>query len=70
MARLGSPNLNKTYNTGALPDTKGGGKVLAVEIVSADPTLVSGQPRVWFNTTDNKLKISPDGVNTKSVQLS
>lgn len=67
MARLGSPNLNKSYNPGALADTKGQGKVLALEILAADPTLVAGQPRLWFNTTDNKIKISIDGAATKET---
>lgn len=69
MARIGSPDLNKTFNPGALPDTKGKGQVLAVEFLSADPTLTKGQPRVWFNTATSTLKVSADGQTTKSVAL-
>lgn len=70
MARLGSPALNNTFNPGALPDTKGEGQVLAIELLSADPTLTKGQPRVWYNTTTGHLKVSADGQSSKSVALS
>lgn len=46
--------------------TNGQGMELTIEILSADPTLTAGVPRVWFNTTDKKIKVSADGSTTYS----
>lgn len=40
---------------------------ITVEVLLADPTLTSGEPRIWINTTTSLLKFSADGVVTKTV---
>lgn len=57
-----------TFKPSALANTDGveavAGQTLTIEFLSADPTLVSGVPRVWINTTTHLLKWTDDGVTT------
>lgn len=60
-----------TFKPGALANAGGvdaaAGQTLTVEFLSADPTLVSGTPRIWVNTTSGTLKFTADGSTTKTV---
>jgi len=64
-------NTNSTFKPNALANasgtvTNGTGMELTIEVLSADPTLTAGVPRIWFNTTDKKIKVSVDGSTTYS----
>lgn len=52
---LGNMNGSKTIN----------GQELTVEFLTANPTNVSGVPRIWFNMTDFKL-YTYDGTTLRS----
>lgn len=64
-------STNSTFKNSALPNVAGvdtaAGQTLAVEFLAADPTLVSGVPRVWVNTTTAVMKFTADGSVTKTI---
>lgn len=54
------PDIQGTWKQTAFANTSGAasvaGQELTVEFLTADPTNVSGVPRVWINLTDKKIK--------------
>lgn len=52
-------SVNNTFRANTLANTSGittiNGTELTVEFLTANPTNVSGVPRIWFNLTDFKL---------------
>lgn len=64
-------DTSSTYKNSALANVAGvdaaAGQTLTVEFLTADPTLVSGVPRIWVNTTSGVLKFSHNGSTTKTV---
>lgn len=64
-------NTNDTFKNTALANVGGvdaaAGQTLTVEFLSADPTLVAGEPRIWVNTTSGTLKFTHNGTTTKTV---
>lgn len=64
-------SVNNTFKPGTLANAAGiaaaAGQTLTVEFLAADPTLVSGTPRIWVNTTSGTLKFTHNGTTTKTV---
>lgn len=52
-------SVNNTFRANTLANTSGittiNGTELTIEFLTANPTNVSGIPRIWFNLTDFKL---------------
>jgi hypothetical protein len=66
-------STNNTYRPNALANTKGvatvNGTLVTVQLLTADPTNVSGVPEAWFNLTDHKLKVWDGTTKYSSVAL-
>jgi hypothetical protein len=64
-------DTSSTFKNNSLANVGGidaaAGQTLTVEFLTADPTLTSGQPRIWVNTTTGVLKFSHDGTTTRVV---
>lgn len=64
------PDIKATWKPTAFANTSGvataAGQELTIEFLTADPTVTPGEPRIWYNMTDFKLKVY-DGAATKAT---
>jgi hypothetical protein len=67
------PDINATWKQTGFANTSGvataAGQELTVEFLTADPTNVTGVPRVWINITDHKIKFYDGTTQYSSVAL-
>ena len=66
-------NVDNTFKASGLANAGGvadvPGQTLTVEFLSANPTNVSGVPRIWYNTTDFKIYVYDGTTQRASAAL-
>lgn len=66
----GFADIQETFRNSNSASVTGVNGEITVEVLSADPTLTAGEPRIWLNTTAGALKFSHDGATVLTVTAS